>query len=163
MFLHLDDAALAMARTAQKDAKSESVKSLAAAVISERSGDIEKLRATYQKQYGQAPPAWPGPQGGQGMHGQGMMAGPGMMMGGAGSMMGAGDAYQMMMTGGRSNWWGAADPDEGFVPALMRVDAMEIAMATLGFSSNDTGTKDLARRVASSRTRELSSLAGMVK
>lgn len=40
MLLHLDEAALDMARTTQKSAKSDAVKTVAATVIAERSRDV---------------------------------------------------------------------------------------------------------------------------
>lgn len=73
-------------------------------------------------------------------------------------MMGYGDAYQMMM-GGQSNWWGSTNADSGFVQALIRLDAMEISMATLGLSSSEPDTEKLARSVVSARTDELSRLS----
>lgn len=184
MLLHFDDAAIAMGRAAQQNAKSESVKDLAAAVITERTRDIDATRSVYTKQYGQAPPAWPTPQNGYGPgmmggYGPGMMGGghgPGMMAGSYGQpggtgnagprygpmMMGYGDAYQMMM-GGRANWWGSASADDSFVPALVRLDAMEISMATLGLTASDAATKRLAHNILSARTDELSRLAKGIK
>lgn len=174
MLLHLDEAALAMARTAQKSAKNENVKKLAADVVAERSRDVQTMRSEYNKRYGQTPPVWPSPQSGRGAYGPGMMGGgygPGMMggsgtVGGNGSwygpMMGYGDSYQMMM-GGQSNWWGSTNADDGFVQALMRLDAMEISMATLGLSSSDPDTKKLARSIVSARTNELSGLSKNIK
>jgi uncharacterized protein (DUF305 family) len=180
MMLHLDDAALAMARSAQQSAKSDSVKKLALDVIAERGRESATTRSAYTKKFGEAPPAWPTPQDtyGSGMmgggYGSGMMGeghGPGTMGGGYGQrdgsrtngswygpMMGYGDSYQMMM-GGRSNWWGTSNANEGFVPALIRLDAMEISMAALGLSSSDADAKKLARDVISARTDELSRLA----
>ncbi len=64
MLLHLDDAALAMARNAQQSAKSETVKKLAADVVAERTHDIDAARSVYAKKFGEAPPAWPRPQNG---------------------------------------------------------------------------------------------------
>jgi uncharacterized protein (DUF305 family) len=181
MMFHLDDAAVAMARSAQQSAKSDSVKKLAGDVIAERARESATSRSAYTKKFGEAPPAWPTPQGaygsgmmgggsGSGMmgggYGSGMMgggSGSGMMGGGYGSgMMGYGDSYQMMM-GGRSNWWGTSKADEGFIPALIRLDAMEISMAALAFSSADVGAKALASDVISTRTDELSRLAKSVK
>lgn len=173
MILHLDDAALAIARQAQQTAKSESTKKLAAGVVAERTSEIASIRSAYDRRYGQAPPAWPTPQVG---YGPGMMGGgygpgmmgrgyrPGMMGGGYGAgmmgmMMGYGDVYQMMM-GGRSNWWGSANADTGLVPALIRLDAMQISMATLAVTSNDADTKSVAHRIVSARTAELSRLSG---
>lgn len=95
----------------------------------------------------------PGPNGGSRAQGSGPWYGP---------MMGQGDAYQMMM-GGRSFWWGSTNVDKGFVPALMRLDAMEISMATLGLTSGNTNDEKLARNVLSARSQELSSLSKIVQ
>jgi uncharacterized protein (DUF305 family) len=176
MILHLDDAALAIAREAQQTAKSESTKKLAASVVAERTSEIATIRSAYDKRYGQAPPAWPTPQAGygpgmmgggysSGMMGSGssmMGSGTGMMSGATGMMgmmMGYGDAYQMMM-GGRGNWWGSGNADAGLIPALMRLDSMQISMASLGLTSTDADAKTLARRIVAARTAELSRLSG---
>jgi hypothetical protein len=76
-------------------------------------------------------------------------------------MTGQGDTYQMMS--GRSFWWGSANVDRGFGPALMRLDAMEISMATLGLTSGNTNDEKLARNVLSARSQELSSLSKIVQ
>lgn len=184
MLLHFDDTALAMARTAQEAAKSASVKHLAATVIPELTQAIDAMRSAYAKKYGQQPPAWPNPQsgygpgmmfgnGGAGMiggrYGPGMMYGPGSNGGTSnggtwyGPMMGYGDGYQMMM-GRRAYWWGSSsNVDAGFVPSLMRLDAMEISMATLGLTATDPSTKVLVQGVVSARTAELSHLAQTIK
>src|ERR1035437_730977 len=117
----------------------------------------------------------PGPNGGQSAqsgYGPGMMGGNGPGQNGGpraqgsgpwyGPMMGQGDSYQMMM-GGRSFWWGSSNVDKGFVPALMRLDAMEISMATIGLTSGDANDETLARKVLSARSQELSSLSKIVQ
>lgn len=176
MLLHLDDAALAMARTAQRDAKSAGTKLLSSKVIAERTRDIAALHSLYTQRYGQEPPAWPAPQNGSGprmmggydgmMGGYGGMMGgnPGRRMGGAGygPMMGYGDTYQMMM-GNRANWWGSSSIDASFAPALMRLDAMEISMATLGLTSTESAMKALTHKVVSARAAELSQLAAALE
>ena len=192
MLLHFDDVALALARAAKNDATSASIKALATNVINARTREIETVRAIYTKTYGRTPPALPSPQAGYGPgmmygssyghgdgngngNGNGMMGGPGMMYGsqasgsGAneqplyGPMMGYGDGYQIMM-GGRANWWrGTSSVNEQFVPALMRLDAMELSMATLGLTATDASTKDLARNVVSGRTAELARLAQTIR
>jgi len=178
MLVHLDSAALAMAEATQRNATSTNLKKLAAAVISERSKEIAQANAAYQKQYGQAPPVWgPGDGGymhgsgagghmdGSGAGGYGMMGGSGMMggrgTGGYGQMMTYGDNYQMMM-GDRSNWWGGSNAESGFVSALMRLDAMQISMASLGVRATDPDTQSLSRTIVASRIAELSRLANML-
>ena len=153
---------------------------------SKRYGQTPPARPAPQRGYG---PYGPGMMGGYGSgsgYGQGMMGrngagrgvGPGMM-GGAGPgpggqpgvrgsgpwygpMMNYGDSYQMMM-GGRSFWWGSTNAEKGFVPALMRLDAMEISMATIGLTSGDANDEALARNVLTARSQELSRLAKLVQ
>lgn len=186
MLLHMDDAALAMARTAQQKAKDPNVKRIAADVIADRSREAAALNSAYAKRYGQNAPAWPTPQTGTGSYGPGMMGsgygpgmmgggygrggsryGPGMMGGGYGAgmmgpMMGYGDGYQTMMDW-RSNWWGSSSVDTGFVPALLRLDAMEVSMASLALTSNDASENDLVRGVLATRAAELARLAKTVQ
>lgn len=177
MLLHFNDAALAMAQAAQKSTTKDNVKNLAADVIAQRSRDLTTEQAAYRAQYGQAPPAW----GNWTMGANGMMSGSangmmngstnGMMNGSGNGMMGSGgmtgqmmttgDGYQMMM-GYQSNWWGTSGADTGFVPALIRLDAMEISMATLGLRSHVTQTKTLCRTILSARTTELARLSNML-
>ena len=199
MLVHLDDAALAMAQSAQQHATSKTVKGLAIDIIAERSREVSQLKSAYQKQYGEAPPAW-GPgmgymRSGSGVHGSGntrnnMMNGTGSngvvgsghgmmgasssgnygMAGGSeigersmmGQMMMSGDNYQMMM-GNPSNWWGPGiTADAGFVPALLRLDAMQMSMASLGLRSSDTETRNLSRSVVSARVAELARLSKLL-
>ncbi len=85
------------------------------------------------------------------------MNGNGMM----GQMMTSGDRYQMMM-GQQSNWWGSTGADAGFAPALIRLDAMEISMATLGLRSNTAQTQALTHTILSARATELARLSNML-
>jgi uncharacterized protein (DUF305 family) len=170
------------------DVASERTRNIATlrSAYSKRYGQTPPVRPSPQRGYG---PYGPGMMGGYGSgsgYGPGMMGrngagrgvGPGMM-GGAGPvlggqpgargsgpwygpMMGYGDSYQMMM-GGRSFWWGSTNAEKGFVPALMRLDAMEISMATIGLTSGDANDEALARNVLSARSQELARLSKLVQ
>ncbi|HUZ49329.1 MAG TPA: hypothetical protein VMW12_06240, partial [Candidatus Dormibacteraeota bacterium] len=84
------------------------------------------------------------------------------MMGGTmGQMMAYGDGYQTMM-GNSSNWWGGGNAGTAFVPALMRLDAMQISMATLGLQSNAQNLGGMYRTIIATRTSELSRLSKML-
>lgn len=165
MLVHMDGTGLAMAEDAQQHASSDVVKRLAAEIGAQRSKEIASGEKAYRKQYGQTMPAWMGSgmAGSSGMAGGGMMGGGTGMAGGGmtGQMMSYGDGYQMMMGDG-ANWWGSSNVDSGFVPAIMRLDAMQVSMATLGVHSSDVQTARLCSTIVSSRTAELSRLAKML-
>ncbi len=175
MLLQFDNAALNMAQAAQRSATNANVKGLAGEIIAGRSRELTAMRSAYEKQYGAAPPAWGGAGGNYGPMGGGgggMMGGPngyngpngrgGYMMGGSmGQMMEYGDGYQTMM-GNSSNWWGGGNAGTAFVPALMRLDAMQISMATLGLQSNPQGLGGMYRTIIDARTSELSRLSKML-
>lgn len=178
MLLQFDNAAVNMAQAAQRSATDANVKRLAGDIIAERSRELTTMRSAYQKQYGEAPPAWGGTGGNYGaMGGGGMMGGgPGysghhnngynnngynMMAGTMGQMMTYGDGYQTMM-GNSSNWWGGGNAGTAFVPALMRLDAMQISMATLGLQSNAQNLGGMYRTIIATRTSELSRLSKML-
>ena len=158
MLVQFDNAAVNMAQGAQSSTASADVKGLAADVIAQRSRELTSMRAEYQKRYGEAPPAWGAANGDYGaMRGNGS----GMMGGTMGQMMAYGDGYQTMM-GNSSNWWGGVNAGTSFVPALMRLDAMQISMATLGLQSNAGDLGGLYRTVISARTSELARLSKML-
>ena len=174
MLVQFDNAAVNMAQGAQSSTASADVKGLAADVIAQRSRELTSMRAEYQKRYGEAPPAWGAANGDYGAmrgNGSGMMGGGQQLMGGnngyammggtMGQMMAYGDSYQTMM-GNSSNWWGGVNAGTSFVPALMRLDAMQISMATLGLQSNAGDLGGLYRTVISARTSELARLSKML-
>lgn len=170
MQLNMDQAAIAMARTARQSAKDDAVKRLADAVVAERTKDLDAGREAYRKEYGAAPPAWPGTQSRPG-YGPGMMGGgygSGMMRGGGrpggwyGPMMAQGDAWQGMM-GWRGGWWQGSDADRGFPAALVRLDAMQISMATLALQGGDAALRERARAIVAARTGELTRAGALLK
>lgn len=173
MLLQFDNAAVNMAQAAQRNATNANVKRLASEIVAQRSRELTTMRSAYQKQYGETPPAWGGAGGNYGaMRGGGMMGGgPGdnehrnngynMMGGTMGQMMAYGDGYQTMM-GNSSNWWGGGNAGTAFVPALMRLDAMQISMATIGLQSKPGSLEGLYRTIIATRTSELSRLSKML-
>ncbi len=168
MLLQFDNAAVNMAQAAQRSSADATVKRLAGDIIAQRSRELTTMRSAYQKQYGEAPPAWGAAGGSYGtMRGGGMMGGGrgnngyNMMGGTMGQMMAYGDGYQTMM-GNASNWWGGGNAGTAFVPALMRLDAMQISMATLGLQSNAQNLGGMYRTIIATRTSELSRLSKML-
>ncbi len=167
MLLQFDNAAVNMAQAAQRSSAGAAVKHLAGEIIAQRSRELTTMRSAYQKHYGEAPPAWGGAGNYGMMHGGGMMGGGrgnsgyNMMGGTMGQMMAYGDGYQTMM-GNSSNWWGGGNAGTAFVPALMRLDAMQISMATLGLQSNPQGLGGTYRTIIDARTSELSRLSKML-
>jgi len=168
MLLQFDNAAVNMAEAAQRSTTDANVKRLASDIIAQRARELTTMRSSYQKQYGETPPAWGGTGGNYGPMGGGGMMGGGRgnngynMMGGTmGQMMAYGDGYQTMM-GNSSNWWGGGNAGTAFVPALMRLDAMQISMATLGLQSNAQNLGGMYRTIIATRTSELSRLSKML-
>jgi uncharacterized protein (DUF305 family) len=159
--IRMDEAALAMGRSAEQIAKNEAVKKLAADVVAGRTKDLDADRAAYAKQYGSATPApWSGPGGG---YGPGMMGGygPGAQgQGQYGPMMGGAGAHPMM--GGQGGSW-SSNPDRGFPAALIRLDAMDIARVSIALQTSDASSDARANAIIDQRLAEIARAKALLR